>query len=185
MKGFVAALTLGLALAAPGQAAQYTQIDPDASQIRFTYRQMGVAMEGEFKRFDASLAFDPEDPAAAQVRLDVELASVDTGTADGDAEVASKSWFDTASFPHAQFVSSAVRDLGENRYEVSGTLTIKGTAQPVVVPARVELQGDRALFEGSFTIERGAFSVGEGAWKAFDIVANEVVIRFSLSATAP
>ncbi len=40
------------------------------------------------------------------------------------------------------------------------------------------------MFEGSLTIRRGDFSIGEGAWKAFDIVANEVVIKFRIAAAA-
>ena len=40
------------------------------------------------------------------------------------------------------------------------------------------------MFEGSLTIQRGDFSIGEGAWKAFDIVANDVVIKFRITAAA-
>ena len=40
------------------------------------------------------------------------------------------------------------------------------------------------VFEGSLTIQRGDFSIGEGAWKAFDIVANDVVIKFRITAAA-
>lgn len=74
--------------------------------------------------------------------------------------------------------------LGGNQYEVAGTLTIKGTTRDVVVPATFTVAGDAGVFEGSLNIQRGDFSIGEGAWKAFDIVANDVVIRFRITAVA-
>ena len=42
----------------------------------------------------------------------------------------------------------------------------------------------RALEDVDLTIQRGDFSIGEGAWKAFDIVANDVVIKFRITAAA-
>jgi polyisoprenoid-binding protein YceI len=43
-------------------------------------------------------------------------------------------------------------------------------------------QGKVAVFEGSFTIRRGDFSIGEGAWAKFDIVANDIVVKFRFTA---
>ena len=63
-------------------------------------------------------------------------------------------------------------------------LSIKGKAVDVVVPATFAAQGKTGVFEGRLTIRRGDFSIGEGAWKAFDIVANDVVIQFRLTAAA-
>jgi len=40
------------------------------------------------------------------------------------------------------------------------------------------------VFDGSLTIKRGDFAIGEGAWKAFNIVANDVVIKFRIAVAA-
>ena len=112
------------------------------------------------------------------------MASVDTGSSEGDTEVATKTWFDTKAFPRARFESGSVKALGGNKYEVAGKLTIKGKTVDVVVPATFAAQGKTGVFEGRLTIRRGDFSIGEGAWKAFDIVANDVVIQFRLTAAA-
>ena len=145
---------------------------------------MGVAMQGAFKKFSGQLRFDPAAPAAAKSTIEVELASVDTGSSEGDTEVATKTWFDTKAFPRARFESGSVKALGGNKYEVAGKLTIKGKTVDVVVPATFAAQGKTGVFEGRLTIRRGDFSIGEGAWKAFDIVANDVVIQFRLTAAA-
>lgn len=185
MKTFALALFSTLALAtSAAHAVEYNEVQADKSRIAFGYQQMGVSMEGSFKTFSSQLRFDPATPQAAVASIEVELASVDTGSAEGDGEVARKTWFNTKDFPAARFQSGAVKALGGNKYEVAGTLTIKGTSKDVVVPATFTPQGNTGVFEGSLTIQRGDFSIGEGAWKAFDIVANDVVIKFRITAAA-
>ena len=184
MQRFAFTFIAALACATAAHAVEFNQVQADKSQITFAYQQMGVAMQGAFKKFSGQLRFDPAAPAAAKSTIEVELASVDTGSSEGDTEVATKTWFDTKAFPRARFESGSVKALGGNKYEVAGKLTIKGKTVDVVVPATFAAQGKTGVFEGRLTIRRGDFSIGEGAWKAFDIVANDVVIQFRLTAAA-
>ena len=186
MKRFVA-LTAALSTllaAVSAQAADYTQVQTDRSAINFTYQQMGVKMDGHFKKFAAQLNFDPAKPAAAKAVFEVDLASIDAGSSEADQEVAGKSWFNTKAFPTARFVSSTVKPLGGNKYEVGGQLTIKGKTQDVVVPATFTAQGKSGVFDGSFMIRRGDFSIGEGSWAKFDIVANDIQVKFRITASS-
>ncbi len=182
MKKIILALALATALSA--QAVEYTQVQPDKSAIAFVYKQMGVAVDGKFKKFASQLNFDPAKPTAAKATFDVELASVDTGAPEGDQEVAGKPWFNTKAFPTAKFVSTGVKPLGGNKYEVAGQLSIKGKTQDVVVPATFMAQGNSGVFDGSFTIRRADFTIGEGSWAKFDIVANDVLIKFRITANS-
>jgi len=177
-------LTLALATAFSAQAVDYTQVQPDKSAINFVYKQMGVAVDGQFRKFTSQLNFDPAKPSAAKATFEVELASVDTGAPEGDQEVAGKPWFNTRAFPIAKFVSGTVKPLGGNKVEVAGQLTIKGKTQDVVVPATFTPQGNSGVFDGSFTIRRADFSIGEGSWAKFDIVANDVLIKFRITANS-
>lgn len=178
------ALAFALATAFAAQAAEFTQVQTDKSAINFTYKQMGVAVDGKFKRFSSQLAFDPARPASASASFDVDLASVDTGAPEGDDEVAGKPWFNTKAFPTARFVSTGVKPLGGNKYEVTGQLSIKGKTQAVVVPATFTAQGKSGVFDGSFSIRRADFAIGEGSWAKFDIVANDVLIKFHITANS-
>ena len=116
-----------------------------------------------FKRFAAQVAFDPARLAASQARIQIELDSFDSGVAEVDTEVKRKGWFNTAQFPTATFVSSAVKSLGANRYEATGKMTIKGRARDVTVPFAVRQDGGAAVFEGAFTLKRLDYGIGEGA----------------------
>ncbi|ATE62641.1 YceI family protein [Thauera sinica] len=180
---FALAAALGATLPPAALAVEYNQVQAGKSSIAFGYKQMGVAMDGRFRKFTSQLSFDPAQPANAKAAIEVDLASVDTGGAESDGEVAGKEWFNTKAFPTARFESGTVKALGGNRYEVAGKLTIKGKTRDVVVPATFTPQGNTGTFDGSFTIRRGDFTVGEGAWSAFDIVANDVQIKFRIAAS--
>lgn len=177
------ALALGTGLASGVHAAPYERILTEDSAIGFSYTQMGVTLDGSFRSFSGELRFDPESPENASAVIEVELASVSTGMSEADSEVQDKTWFNTAVFPSARFESVSVTPLGDDRFEVAGRLSIKGTIQDVVAPASFRTEGDNAVFEGEFAIKRGDFSVGEGAWSRFDILANDIRVTFRITAT--
>jgi polyisoprenoid-binding protein YceI len=64
MKLHVAAAALAL-LASTAAIAQQ-KLNPAQSEIAFTSKQMGVPVEGRFRKFDAQVAFDPKQPQAAK-----------------------------------------------------------------------------------------------------------------------
>jgi polyisoprenoid-binding protein YceI len=169
--------------AASAHAIEYNAVQVNKSSIRFAYKQMGVSVDGHFKKFGGQLNFDPAKPTAAKASFDIDLGSIDVGAPEGNQEVAGKPWFNTPAFPTARFVSGTVKALGGNRYEVAGKLTIKGKTQDVVVPATFTPQGNTGVFDGGFTLKRADFAIGEGSWAKFDIVANEVQVKFRLTAT--
>ncbi len=183
MKRLALLLALNALVAPAPQAVEFTQVQADQSRITFGYSQMGVGMDGSFKTFSGQLHFDPAQPASAQALIEVDLASIDTGTPEADEEVATKTWFNTLAFPTARFASSSVKAAGDNRYEVAGHLTIKGQTREILVPATFTAQGNTGVFAGGFTLRRGDFAIGEGPWSAFDIVANEVEVKFQLAVT--
>jgi len=182
MKKLIAFAALALLGAGSAHAVEYNQILNDKSALAFTYKQMNVPMEGSFKRFRGQLNFDPAKPAAATAQFQIEVASIDTGSAEGNEEVGGKLWFNSKTFPNAQFVSTAIKPLGNNRFEVSGKMTIKGKTLDVSTPASFRQDGANAVFEGSFVLKRADYAIGEGMWADFGTVANEVQIKFRLTA---
>lgn len=167
-------------VAAAAMAAELTRFIPEKSQITFVSKQMGVPVDGRFKKFDAKIAVDPSKPENGKAQLEIDLASIDTGSGDADAEVKGKSWFNTAAFPRASFVSSQVRALGGGRYEALGKLTIKGTTRDIAAPFSVKPEAGGALFDGGFTLNRLQFKIGEGAWSDTSTVADEIQIKFRI-----
>jgi len=177
-------LALLAALAAPAaNAAEYRTVLPQQSAISFEFRQMGVPVKGGFKRFAAQLAFDPARPEAASAQIEVDLASIDAGSAEADEESAGKLWFNRSAYPKAMFVSRQVRALGNNRFEMLGTLMLKGKSRDMSVPVTFTPGKNAALFDGVFILKRLEFGIGEGMWADVATVANDVQVKFRIAAT--
>jgi polyisoprenoid-binding protein YceI len=177
-------LTLLAMLAAPtAHAVEYRTVLPQQSTIHFEFRQMGVPVKGGFRRFAAEMAFDPAKPEAARAQIEIDLASIDAGSPEADDESAGKLWFNRSAYPKATFVSSQIRALGDNRYEMRGTLTLKGRSREMTVPVTYMPGKNAATFDGSFVLRRLDFGIGEGMWADVTTVANEVQVRFKIAAT--
>lgn len=169
-------------LAGAAQAAPYQSIVPTKSSITFHFKQMGVNADGRFKKFAAQVNFDPAKAEQGKASFEVDLASVDTGSGEADQEVVTKSWFNTAAFPKAQFVSKQIKQTAPNQYEVLGTLSIKGQSREVKFPMKHSPQGKDGVLSGGFTLKRADYNIGEGMWAKFDVVANDILVDFSITA---
>jgi polyisoprenoid-binding protein YceI len=181
----LAVLALPFAAAMPaGAEPAGTRLVADKSQIVFVSKQMGVPVEGTFKKFDAQVAFDPKRPEGGTVALQIDTASAGFGVPMSDAELPKAPWFDAAHFPQASFQSSAIKALGDGKFEMAGKLVIKGVARSVTVPVSIAAApggGNHAVATGSFTIQRLDFKVGDGEWTDTSVVGNEVQVRFKLT----
>lgn len=171
-------------LATPAaHAVEYRTVLPRQSAISFEFRQMGVPVAGGFKRFTTQMVFDPAKPEAASARIEIDLASIDAGSVEADEESSSKLWFNRSVYPKAIFTASQVRALGNNRYEMRGTLTLKGKSRAMIVPVTYSPGKNVATFDGAFILKRLEFGIGEGMWADVATVANEVKVSFRIAAS--
>ena len=85
-------------------------IDPTHSRIGFVARHaMVTKVRGSFNEFDGSGYFDAENPAASQLQLTIQAASIDTRNADRDAHLRSQRLLrHGAPTRRSRFVSTAV-----------------------------------------------------------------------------
>ena len=178
------ARTISLALLLVAGLAQAQQkLVPAQSEITFVSKQMGVPVDGRFKRFDAQIAFDPAKPEAAKVAFTVDISSISLGSPESEAELPKATWFNTAKFPQATFQSSSIKGLGGGKFEVSGKLGIKGNQRDVVVPMALTQVGTTTTAIGAFSIKRLAFKIGENEWADTSMVADDVQVKFKLALT--
>ncbi len=178
MKHLITTLALGAFALGNAQAAAFQTLVPEKSSVTFSYKQMGVAMDGKFKKFSAQMNFDPAKADKATGRLDIELASIDTGSSEADQEAQGKAWFHVAAHPKASFVLHSLKPTGTGQYEATGQLTIKGQTRELRTP--LKLQAPSTLI-GSLVLKRADFGIGEGMWSKFDVVANEITVQFTLN----
>jgi len=176
------ALCAVLALSAQAALAQQ-QLVSAQSEVQFTARQMGVPLEGHFKKFSAQVAFDPAKLATSKIAFTVDTGSATLGSRETDTELPKPVWFNVPKFPQAQFESTSIKALGGGKFEVAGKLTIKGTAQSVVVPVALAQSGATTTATGTLPLKRLAFKIGENEWADTSMVADEVTVKFKLALT--
>jgi polyisoprenoid-binding protein YceI len=123
-------------------------------------------VRGGFGRFHGTIDFDPEQPQAAKVAVQIDAASVDTREPKRDEHLRSPGFFDVAQHPTLGFTSTAVEATGDGGYRVTGDLTIHGVTRPVVLETEYLGLGQdpwgqtRVAFQAKTTINRKDFGLG-------------------------
>ncbi|ANY63849.1 polyisoprenoid-binding protein [Comamonas aquatica] len=167
-----------------GTAAMAQQaLVPAQSSIQFSAKQLGVPVSGHFKQFSAQVQFDTAKPETSKIHFTVETGSATMGSKETDSNLFSADWFNVAKFPKATFDSSAVKALGGGKYQIDGTLTIKGQAQKVSVPVQLTQSGSTTTASGTLPLKRLSFKIGDGDWADTSMVADEVNVQFKLALT--
>jgi len=203
-----AALALVLALAACGHLIPRAQedvaaadlpegryrLDPEHAALLFRLDHLGFSkLVGRFNRFDASLDFDPERPEASRLNVLVDVASLDLGLPEFEAELRGPDWFDVERYPEARFASTAVEVTGERTARIVGDLTLHGETKPVTLEVTFNGAGESLLtgrytlgFAARGTLERSAFGLGAFAPAVGDVVELEIHAEFQRTdAAAP
>jgi len=124
---------------------------------------MMTTVRGRFKQVQGTLTADEEHPEGCCADVDIDVASLDTGSPDRDAHLRGTDFFDAERFPKITFHSTAiegnVREEGD-RFRVVGDLTIRDSTMEVALDCVFEGRGqdpwgnDRAGFSGSAEIDR-------------------------------
>jgi polyisoprenoid-binding protein YceI len=161
--------------------AQDWKVDTSKSQIGFVIKQMNVPVEGGFSRYSVKAVFDPAKPETGQFQVELDIASINTGSEEGDGEAKRPAWFDTARYPKAVFISKSIKKDGAGRYTVSGDLTLKGRTRPLIAPFLLTPQrGGGWLASGRVSLKRSQFDIGGGEWADPSVVADDLEARFKI-----
>jgi polyisoprenoid-binding protein YceI len=135
-------------------------VDASHSELGFVARHLMVTkVRGQFKEFEGTVKVG-DDLASSQVTAVVQLASIDTGSADRDNHLRSADFFDVENNPTMSFTST---DVSEGA--LTGDLTIKGVTRPVTFDldfnglATDPWGNTKAGFEASTEINRKDFGL--------------------------
>jgi polyisoprenoid-binding protein YceI len=154
-------------------AAQTLTIDPAWSEVSFNVSNFGVnTVYGRFDKFSGTIDFNPQSPEQSKVHVVIQTASINTQNAKRDHHLQTADFFDAAKYPELAFESQSIERKGSG-YQMTGQLTIKGQAHPVVIPFTfttvtasgkfiLHSQGDTQINRHDFGIDYGSnFSVGK------------------------
>jgi polyisoprenoid-binding protein YceI len=174
----------------PEVTGTYT-IDPDHSTIGFSVRHAMISnVRGRFERFEGLLKLDGAEPSRSEAYVSVQTDSLDTGVADRDAHLAGPDFFDSATYPLMAFRSTGITPLGDDEFQLLGTLRIKDIELPLTVDITFGGAGSDAFgsprvgFDGRATLRRSDWGL---AWNTpLDtggvLVGDKVTLALDISA---
>jgi len=114
-------------------------IDVAHSRIGFAVKHMVIStVRGKFNEVTSTVNVNEEQPEAAQINVEINAATVDTGVEFRDNDLRSNNFFDVEQYPTISFKSTQIEPLGGSEYRITGDLTMHGVTKPVAVTGVVE-----------------------------------------------
>lgn len=167
------------------------ELDPTHTRIGFVARHaMVTKVRGAFNDFSGTAKINGDDLSQSNANVTLKVASIDTRNADRDNHLRTNDFLQAEDYPEITFSSTSITQTGENDFDVTGDLTIKGTTRQVTIP--LEFQGaakdpfgnDRIGFEGSTVISRKDFGItfNVALETGGVLVSDNVTLEFEVSA---
>jgi len=158
----------------PGAWASAWTLDPSATRIEFSVRNLSVAhVDGAFRLASGNVALDDEDPSRSTIEAVIDAASVDTSEPERDAHLRSADFLDVTRYPTIAFRSTRIEPADGGHWKVTGDLTLLGRTRPVLLELeRSTSEGTRSTAHATTTIDRRDF----GMTYAGFAVGKQVVI---------
>ena len=167
-------------MAAPLQDEQSRYVVKTSSKIEFHASSTLAKVVGVFHSWDADMKIPADKFADASLVLEIEAASVTTGSGLRDKELKGKNFFAAQEHPKIRFASkSIIAGDAPAKFHMDGELTIRGITQAVPVSITLLRQDDgHEWIDGSFSFNRRDFEMTHNL--PFDKIANTVVVQFHL-----
>ncbi|HLR25365.1 MAG TPA: YceI family protein [Fodinibius sp.] len=158
--------------------------DPAHSKLGFTVTHLGIAdVTGYFDDYGVTIEASEEDFSDAKVELSVQTASINTRVEKRNDHLKSPDFFNVEKYPAMTFKSTGIREIADNKYELTGDLTLHGLTKPVTVTMvyRGTVQNEmtqgnlKAGIQITATIDRSEFDLGSNFPPP--MISNEVRIK--------
>jgi polyisoprenoid-binding protein YceI len=158
------------------------QIDPMHTQVEFSAKHFGMmTVRGHFQDVATSGHIDPATPAASSIAVTINVASLTTNNPQRDHDLRSSYFLELDKYPTITFRSTRIEPAGQDRYALTGDLTIKGITRPVTLSVQRygevndPMVGHRVSYGAEGQINRKDFGM------EFDMLAdNRLVVSHEI-----
>jgi polyisoprenoid-binding protein YceI len=156
------------------------------------------SINGTATGISGKVIFDPENPGTVKGRIIVAAASLHVSNPTMKQHLHGDGWLDVAKHPDMTFEVTGARNVktegNTTTADVTGKLTLKGTAREITVPvkltylkdklkARSGKEGDLLVLRTSFVVKRSDYGINTGKFE--EKVSDEIDLSLSLAGSAP
>ncbi len=156
-------------------------ITPVQSSIKFNVKA-SVAIAGTFDQWNSSLTFTSTDVTTGVLDVEIQAATVDTGSGLKDSKLKGPDFFDAANNPLITFKSTRISQTGPATFEVDGNFTIRGVTRPESLTLTVSGVGTGSgTINGTLYFDRKDYGMTSGI--PFIRIADRVEVNVDLKGT--
>lgn len=113
------------------RAGAYT-LDKSHTTVLFKIQHLELSTYvGRFNSFDASLDFDPKNPASMNLEASIDIDSIDINDPGLEDDLMGRTWFHQKKYPQAKFTTLGVEPLADNQFTFIGNLDWRGVVKPI------------------------------------------------------
>lgn len=166
-------------LPSPARAqAPVFDITPVNSQIKF-HVQSSMDLTGKFDSWKSTLTFTSPDVTTGVLDIEIQAASVNTGSGMKNGKLKDKDFFDVKEYPEISFKSTKVVQTGANTFDIPGTFTIRGVSKPETLTLTVSGIGTGSgEIVGTMAFDRKDYGMNKNI--PFMKIANRVEVTVDL-----
>jgi polyisoprenoid-binding protein YceI len=111
-------------------------IDPVHSSVGFSIRHFFSNVPGSFTKFAGTITVDRANLENSSVEASIDIGSLSTANDMRDKDLKTPNYFDFAKFPTMTFKSKSWKKTGDDSFDVTGDLAIKGVTKEVVLKVK-------------------------------------------------
>ncbi|HTE32828.1 MAG TPA: YceI family protein [Chryseolinea sp.] len=127
------------------------KMDSAHSEVKFKVKHLVVSsVTGSFDSFNATVEGSKADFSDAKVAFEADVNTISTRNPQRDGHLKSADFFDAANHPTITFASKSLVPKSDDQYDLTGVLTIRGTAKEIKLTATYN--GTVKGFGGSFDV---------------------------------
>jgi len=161
------------------------KFDPYHTQVEFSAKHLGMmTVRGHFAEVTATGDIDVEQPERSTIEATINTASIRTHNEQRDNDLRASNFLEVEKYPTMSFKSTRIEPAGQDRFTLTGDLTIKGNTRPVTLAVvkygefNDPAMGHRIGYAAEGQINRQDFGMRfEAMLDGKFIVSNEIQIN--------
>jgi polyisoprenoid-binding protein YceI len=155
-------------------------VTPVQSKVTFNVKA-SVPIEGKFDKWNATLTFTSPELSTGVLDIEIQAATVDTGSGMKNNKLKGKDFFNVEHDPLITFKSTKVTQTGPATFDVEGTFTIRGVSKTEHLNLTVSGAGTGSgAITGTMAFDRKQYGMNSGI--PFIKIADRVEVDIDLKA---